>query len=462
MEEDTLRSEHDEGQPYVELVEDPLSIKYDETQPGVSVQLCQGNETTMEIESNETSPNIPHQDNPAVPIQDPESVSTIQLLKDELKKSDKKIEKLKKKLKLSQQRSRRLQKKVFSLKDVVKELRDKNLISPNCEDMLNQTFEGVPLELLKRVKSNKKSGKGRVYSPELKSIALTLQFYSSKAYSFLRKTFNLALPSQSQIRRWYSKIPADPGFTQPAFNALKLKAEEAKENGKEVLCSLMLDEMSIKKHVSWDGHKYQGYVDLGNGADDDSLPMANDALVFMVVSLNSSWKVPCGYFFIDGLSGKERANLVKVCIQRLHDIGIRVTSLTCDGPSCHLSMLKELGLSIDLSNMVTYFIHPQDPKLRVYVFLDICHMLKLVRNTFGEWGTLVSRDGGKISWQYLVELHNLQDTEGLRLANKLKKTHINWKQQKMKVNLAAQALSSSVANALEYCANELNAQISRM
>ena len=35
--------------------------------------------------------------------------------------------------------------------------------------------------------------------------------------------------------------------------------------------------MSIKKHVSWDGHKYQGYVDLGNGADDDSLSMANDS-----------------------------------------------------------------------------------------------------------------------------------------------------------------------------------------
>jgi hypothetical protein len=195
----------------------------------------------------------------------------------------------------------------------------------------------------------------------------------------------------------------------------------------------MLDEMSIKKHVSWDGKKYQGYVDLGNGADDDSLPIAKDALVFMVVSLNSSWKVPCGYFFVDGLSGKERANLVRVCIQRLHDVGVRVTSLTCDGPSCHICMLRELGLSLDLS----------------WIFLDICHMLKLVRNTFGEWGILVSRDGEKIHWQYLVELHNLHDTEGLRLANKLKKTHINWKQQKMKVNLAAQSLSSSVADALE-------------
>ena len=118
-------------------------------------------------------------------------------------------------------------------------------------------------------------------------------------------------------------------------------------------------------------------------------------------------------------------------------------------------MLTELGLSVDLSNMVTYFLHPQDPKLRVYVFLDNCHMLKLVRDTFGEWGTLVNRDGEKISWQYLVELHNLQDAESLRLANKLKKIHINWKQQKMKVNLAAQALSSSLANALEYCGKEL-------
>lgn len=213
-----------------------MSNKYDNTQP--SVQLCQENETTMETESNETSPNIIHQDNPAVPIQDPKSVPTIQLLEDKLKKSDKKIEMLKKKLKLSQ-RSRRLKKKVFSLKDVVNELRYKNLISQNCEDMLNQTFEGVPLQLMKRVRSSKKSGKGRVYSPELKSFALTLQFYSSKAYPFLRKTFTLALPSQSQIRRWYSKIPADPGFTEPAFNALKLKAEEAKENGKEVLyCAL--------------------------------------------------------------------------------------------------------------------------------------------------------------------------------------------------------------------------------
>jgi hypothetical protein len=172
----------------------------------------------------------------------------------------------------------------------------------------------------------------------LKSFALTLQFYSAKAYEFVRKTFDIALPSQSQIRRWYGKVAADPGFTKPAFNALKVKVEDAKKNWKEVICSLMLDEMAIKKNIWWDGKKYHGYVDLGNGVVDDTLPPAKDALVFMVFSLNESWKVPCGYFFVDGLSVVERANLVKVCIQRLHDVGVKVSALICDGPSGHFSM----------------------------------------------------------------------------------------------------------------------------
>ena len=123
--------------------------------------------------------------------------------------------------------------------------------------------------------------------------------------------------------------------------------------------------------------RYQGYVDLGSGTDDDTLPIAKDALVFMVVS---SWKVPCGYFFIDGLSGKERANLVKVCIQRLHDAGVKVISLTCDGPSCHFSMLSALGACLNPLKMETYFIHPQDPNQRIYVLLDICHIICHVRS----------------------------------------------------------------------------------
>ena len=80
-------------------------------------------------------------------------------------------------------------------------------------------------------------------------------------------------------------------------------------------------------------------------------------------------------------------------------------------------------------------------------------MLKLIRNTLGEGGVLMDKDGNKVYWQYIIALHKLQDEEGLRLGNKLNLAHIQWWQQKMKANLAAQAFSSSVADAIEYCTN---------
>ena len=51
--------------------------------------------------------------------------------------------------------------------------------------------------------------------------------------------------------------------------------------------------------VSWDGQKFRGYVDVGNGGEErDSSPVAKDALVLMAVAVNGSWKVPCGYFLV--------------------------------------------------------------------------------------------------------------------------------------------------------------------
>ena len=112
------------------------------------------------------------------------------------------------------------------------------------------------------------------------------------------------------------------------------------------------------------------------------------------MSVNGSWKVPCAYFFVDGLSGVEHAKLVKVCIKKLHDDGVSVASLTCDGPSCHFSMMSALGASLDPSKLQSFFPHPLEPGKRKHVLLDVCHMLKLIRNTLGAGGSLVDEEGG--------------------------------------------------------------------
>ena len=78
-------------------------------------------------------------------------------------------------------------------------------------------------------------------------------------------------------------------------------------------------------------------------------------------------------------------------------------------------------------------------------------MLKRLRNVLSTVEVLVREDGQQIKWQYIEELNKLQEKEGLRLGNKLKMAHIQWRNQKMKVHLAAQLFSRSVANALDYC-----------
>lgn len=80
--------------------------------------------------------------------------------------------------------------------------------------------------------------------------------------------------------------------------------------------------------------------------------------VFMVVALNGSWKIPIAYFFVDAMSDVERANLLNVCVKKLHDVGAVVISVTCDGPSCHFCMLYALGGCLNPNNLRPSFLNP--------------------------------------------------------------------------------------------------------
>lgn len=82
-----------------------------------------------------------------------------------------------------------------------------------------------------------------------------------------------------------------------------MKAEESKKKEKKVICSLMMNQMAIKKHISWDGMKQNGYIDLGNGINDDSLQVAADALVYLVAVDAWVLESPMWIFFVDCLSG---------------------------------------------------------------------------------------------------------------------------------------------------------------
>lgn len=91
------------------------------------------------------------------------------------------------------------------------------------------------------------------------------------------------------IHRWKSRV------YQGIVNSHKL---EKKNTTVPILCNLVMDEMSIRQQIEWTGKKFTGYVDVGTDLDSDNLPEAREVLVFMLVCINSSLKIPIGYFLL--------------------------------------------------------------------------------------------------------------------------------------------------------------------
>jgi len=60
----------------------------------------------------------------------------------------------------------------------------------------------------------------RKYSAELRKFAITLNFYSPKAYRFVRDEFNFVLPCLRTLSKWYMPVDAEPGFIKEAINTL--------------------------------------------------------------------------------------------------------------------------------------------------------------------------------------------------------------------------------------------------
>ena len=103
-------------------------------------------------------------------------------------------------------------------------------------------------------------GKGRRYLPQLKSLAISIYHTSGKAYRMLSKLFILL--TKTSLRRYISKLPATPGFSQGTLNIIKSKVSHMNEE--EKICSLCMDEISLKTNLYYDipGDKIVGLDDL--------------------------------------------------------------------------------------------------------------------------------------------------------------------------------------------------------
>ena len=85
---------------------------------------------------------------------------------------------------------------------------------------------------------------GRRYPDEVKRFALTLHFYSPRAYDYLRNVFSL--PHTSSLYNWTSSVNCDVGFFKDVFLELKKKIYEDPLHAD---CNLVCDGIRQQVHL---------------------------------------------------------------------------------------------------------------------------------------------------------------------------------------------------------------------
>ncbi|KAE9530094.1 hypothetical protein AGLY_011556 [Aphis glycines] len=158
------------------------------------------------------------------------------------------------------------------------------------------------------------------------------------------------------------------------------------------------------------------------------------------VGINERWKIPVVYVLVNHLNSSQKYELINQCLKLVFEAGLEVVSLTFDGCSSNINMAKQLGCNFNIETLKSEFEFKKDNSSikKIYIFPDTAYMILTA--------TIVQL----INFSYLQKFLIFWKNEGLHLVNKLRK------QYKMKVKLASQLLSKSVADALEFCKDVLH------
>jgi predicted RNase H-like nuclease (RuvC/YqgF family) len=151
------------------------------------------------------------------------------------------IDKLKKIISSSKTERKVFQDKFVELKKQHSRLKSKNISEKKLMSNLKETLRSILTETQIDVLMKKKK-KVRWTSEDI-AIAITIKYFSSKCYAFLRNILRYPLPTLRTIARWAEKINMRQGVLTDVLRLMKIASSSFSET--EKLAVLSFDEMSI-------------------------------------------------------------------------------------------------------------------------------------------------------------------------------------------------------------------------
>lgn len=347
-----------------------------------------------------------------------------------------KIIKLEDKVRKLQNNQNSLCKKNRTLK--TKLCRYQNLYKTERNKTLNEQIDSLT-EISPHAKTFSKlilGGKKVCYTNEEKWLSQCIFFRSAAGYTFLKENLEFHLPSISSLNKWVKIKSLSPGPDSSVFKELNIQVGKLSEHEKDVI--LLFDEMYIQQNLTFNKFKdkIDGFVDHGDGKRQNVI--AKSVCVFMVRSLFGRFKQVLYYVACSGSISAEALNSeIKKCIEITNKIGLKVRAIGCDqGP-----INRKLFNFYNISHEKTYFSHEDTI---IHALFDVPHLFKSIRNNL--MATNLLTPDGRVSWEIIVTLYNVDQSETTRICPKLTFSHISPNDfHKMNVRLAVQVLSRSVA-----------------
>ena len=261
------------------------------------------------------------------------------------------------------------------------------------------------------------------------SAAFTLRSFSPKCYEYLRTKRGFPLPCKTTLNERAKNFSCEPGILKSVLSIMKMKSDSFTHL--EKLAVISLDEMSISSEWCYD---------KGN----DTLYKPHERVqVVMLSGLVGKWKQPIFYAF----DVADMYQNIIMLIEEAEHAGYPVVALVHDLVPSNIKMWKQLGID-PMETKKTSFKNPLADR-DVYVFADVPHLIKLIRNNLVDSGFYL-KDGSFISDACIREMLTATKTE-YGLAYKLSEMHLNVSgHQRQRVKFATQLLSNTCSSSISY------------
>ncbi|GBP01970.1 Transposable element P transposase [Eumeta japonica] len=231
------------------------------------------------------------------------------------------------------------------------------------------------------------------------SNALCLHAAGPRAYNHLYEK-GFPLPHKKTLQRWCKTVDVSAGLLSASMEVMR--QEKGKLSVTERVTVLAFDEMKVSEMYAYDAV-----------ADIVESPKKYVQVV-IARGLKKSWKQPIFYDF----DCKVTPELLKFLIQELYNMKYPVVVVVCDmGPS-NSKLWTDLGVTIDKP----WFTSPACVDDKVFVFSDVPHLLKLIRNHFLDSGFVINNT--VLSSRTIVDLLALTSKSDLSITYKITDEHL--------------------------------------